>query len=124
MSELRTRLKATTVALQTREKSVTELREAVRGLEHDRGSAQAMCREQSIKLEGQVNELGSYLLSLNLDRFCCCNYRATMGSSLETTNSCQKREGLGMRVREKKKRSLWNSNGDSKRTYCKPWLEK
>lgn len=54
VSELRARLKATSAAFQTREKSLAELREAVVELEQDRRAGQEKFRAQSRKLEDQV----------------------------------------------------------------------
>lgn len=54
VSELRARLKATSTAFQTREKSLADLREAVRALEQDRRTAQAQARAQTQELGEQV----------------------------------------------------------------------
>lgn len=57
MSELRSRLKATSAALHTRERSIAELREAVRELEQDKRAAQAKSIAQTKILEEQVSRV-------------------------------------------------------------------
>lgn len=54
MTELRARLKATSTAFQTREKSVAELRGAVQHLRLDLRTGQEKTRAQARKLEEQV----------------------------------------------------------------------
>ncbi|CAM9257378.1 unnamed protein product [Ascophyllum nodosum] len=53
VTELRARLKSTSSAFQTREKSLADLREAVQTLEEDRQTAEARVRAQARKLEEQ-----------------------------------------------------------------------
>lgn len=55
VSELRARLKATSRALQAREKGAAELRQAVQELERDRRAEQTKSRAQAKKTEEQVS---------------------------------------------------------------------
>lgn len=54
VSEARSRLKATSAVLHAREKSIADLREAMRELEHDKLAAQAEAKTQSERLNEQV----------------------------------------------------------------------
>lgn len=78
MSELRARLKATSTAFQTREKSVAELREGMRELEHDRRAAQENIQAQAQKVGQQVSGSRSSFVRLMLD----CRHTQSRGLGL------------------------------------------
>ncbi|CAM9105493.1 unnamed protein product, partial [Laminaria digitata] len=105
VSELRARLKATSAAFQTREKSLAELREAVVELEQDRRAGQEKSRAQSHKIEDQDRESREQKLTIrSLEAACArCEERASMAerrAEEKCADSGVELASLGSRLRE------------------------
>eukprot|EP00904_Undaria_pinnatifida_P010013 jgi/Undpi1/6141/HiC_scaffold_20.g08626.m1 len=105
VSELRARLKATSAAFQTREKSLAELREAVVELEQDRRAGQEKFRAQSRKLEDQDREAREQQLAIrSLEAACArCEERAAMAerrAEEKSADSGVELASLASRLRE------------------------